>query len=204
VNAEADAGGLRDVLEQVHLLAVIVDAVDAVALAPHRIEQAALLDLGRQAVDQDVGAALRGIDELEALARIGRRIGGEMVRDRHRVAVVPILDPGQRLAALEVLRVGAATELGGGEEDIVTQRAEARLAAGGGETIHVDAGGACLGSAVADQGPKPVAERSGHDTAADRAQNRAPIDDAVLLADDLRPFRHAPPPPATICSSQTG
>jgi hypothetical protein len=38
---------------------------------PYRIEQAALLDLGRQAVDQHVGAALARIDELEALARIG-------------------------------------------------------------------------------------------------------------------------------------
>ena len=45
VDAQADAGRLGDVLEQIHLLAVVVDAVEVVALAPDRVEQAMLLDL---------------------------------------------------------------------------------------------------------------------------------------------------------------
>jgi hypothetical protein len=38
VHADADARGLRDVLEQVHLLAVEADTVDLVALPPDRVE----------------------------------------------------------------------------------------------------------------------------------------------------------------------
>ena len=121
MHADADARRLRDVLEQVHLLPVESDAVDLVALAPDRIEHPALLDLRGEAIDQDVLTALGRVDELEALARIGRRECSQMVCDRATVSVVPILDPGHRLAGGKVLHLGAAPELGRRKPEIVAQ-----------------------------------------------------------------------------------
>jgi len=75
VNAQADAGAVRDVFQQLHLLAVIADAVDVVALAGP-LQQPHLLDAGRNTVDQHILAALSGVDELEPLVRVVRRVRG--------------------------------------------------------------------------------------------------------------------------------
>ena len=123
MDAQADAGRLGHVLHQLHLagLAVVTDPVELISLAVDRVKQAHLPDPGGDAVQEDVLAALGRVDELESVERVLaviRRIGTEVVRDRARVAVIPVRDPGDLLAGLEVDGVRAAAQLLGREEDI--------------------------------------------------------------------------------------
>ena len=121
MNADADSRRLRDVLQEIHLLTVKADAIDLVALAPDRVEHAVFPDLSRYAVDQHVLAALRRVHEFETYAWVRRRESREVMRDRTAVAIVPIFDPGQRLAGGEVLHLRAAAELGRRQPEVIAQ-----------------------------------------------------------------------------------
>ena len=121
MHADADTRRLGDVLEQVHLLAVETNSIDLVALPPERVKHTVFLHLRRDAVDQDVLAALGRVDELEAFTRVGRRERGQMVRYGTAVAIVPVFDPGHRLTAGKVLHLGSATQLCRRQPDIIAQ-----------------------------------------------------------------------------------
>src|SRR5262249_54244808 len=125
VDAQADAGGLGNVFQQLHLPggAVVGHAVDVVAL-PVLPEQAVLPDAGGDAVDQDVFAALRRVDEFVALVRVPvvRGEGGQVVRDGAGVAVVPVGDRGHGLVRVQVHGVGAAAELLRRQVDVAPER----------------------------------------------------------------------------------
>ena len=116
MNAQADPRGLGNVLDQFHLRTVVPDPVDVVSF-PRALKKPHLLDAGGDPVDQDVFAALGRVDEVEALVRVVRGVGGEVVRDRAGVAVVPVGDPGERAIRGQVHGVGAAPELLRAEQD---------------------------------------------------------------------------------------
>ncbi len=120
VHAETEARGFRDILHHLHLRAVVAHAIDVEAF-PRR------LDLGGDAVDQRILAALGAVDPLEALRRIRAREGAQMMRDRVVVAVVPIRDPGERPAGIEVHRVGAAAHLGRHQKNPVAEASAAHI-----------------------------------------------------------------------------
>ena len=120
VHAEADAGALGDVFDQVHLLPVEVDAIDVIALA-EAVEQAALLDPGLEPVDHHVLAALGRVDELKPLVGIWGRVGGEVMGDRARVAIVPVGDPRERLVLVEIDGMRPAAKFLGREVDVPAQ-----------------------------------------------------------------------------------
>jgi hypothetical protein len=85
------------------------------------------LDVGGDAVDQRVLAALGAVDPFEALDRVGAREGAQMMRDRVEIAVIPVRDPGQRPPGIEVDRVGSAAELGRHQQHPVAEIPAANL-----------------------------------------------------------------------------
>ncbi len=116
VHAEAEAGRLRHVLDHLHLRAVVAHAID-VGAARHVLRR----QVGRDAVDQGVLAALRRVHEFEAVRGIGTREGAEMMADRVVVAVVPVPDRAQHAIGVEIDRVGAAAHLGRQQRDPVAE-----------------------------------------------------------------------------------
>ena len=72
VHAETEPGRFRDVLHDLHLRAVIAHAIDVEAFVRR-------LDMGGNAVDQRILAALGAVDPFESLGRIGTRKGAEVV-----------------------------------------------------------------------------------------------------------------------------
>jgi hypothetical protein len=105
VHAQPEPRRLGDVLYHFHLRAVEAHAVDVEAFGGR-------LDVGGNAVDQRILAALRAVDPFEAAHRIRARKGAEVMRDRVVIAVIPVGDPGERAAGVEVHRIGAAAKLG--------------------------------------------------------------------------------------------
>ena len=127
VHAEPQSRGFRDVLDQLHLRAVEAHAVD-VGAGRRGLRR----DGRRHAVDQRVLAALRRVDELEAVQRIGAREGAEMVADRIVVAVVPVPDRGQHAVRVEIDRIGAAAQLRRQQRDPVAEALPADI----GPAVH--------------------------------------------------------------------
>ncbi len=123
VDAEAEPGRLRHVFHHLHLRPVIAHPVDVEPFARG-------LDVGRNAVDQRVLPALGAVDELEPGGRLGAGKRAQMVRDRVEVAIVPIRDPGEAAARVEVHGVGAAAHLGRHQQHPVAEAAAADVGLG--------------------------------------------------------------------------
>ena len=131
VHAEPEPRGLRDVLDQLHLRAVVAHAIDVGALG-----RGLGRDVGRHAVDQRVLAALGRVDELEAVQGIGAGEGAEMVADRIVVAVVPVPDRAQHAVGVEVDGIGAAAQLGRQQGDPVAETLAADIGAAVDDLAH--------------------------------------------------------------------
>ena len=123
MDAEAEARRFRDVFHQLHLRAVKADAIDVEAFARG-------LDIGGDAVDQRILAALGAVDPLEALCRVCAGKRAQVMRDRIVIAVVPIRDPGEGAAGLQVDGVSAAAELGRHQQHPVAEIAAANVGFG--------------------------------------------------------------------------
>jgi hypothetical protein len=103
MHAKAKPRRFRDIFHDLHLSAIIADAVDVEAGRRFR-------DVGRNAVDETVLAALRAIDELEPIVGVGARKRAEMMRDRVVVAIVPVPNRCEHPVGVEVERVATAAE----------------------------------------------------------------------------------------------
>ncbi len=155
MHAEPQPGAFRHVLDQLHLRAVEAHAID-VGASRHVLRG----DRRRKAVDERVLAALRAVDELEAVHRIGAGKGAEMVADRIVVAVVPVPDGTDHAVRVEVHGVGAATHLGRQQRDPVAQALPAYVGAGVDELAR-DVVALCFGVVGAGMAQALVGDRSG-------------------------------------------
>ena len=171
---------LGDVLDHFHLRAVEAHAVDVEAFGR-------FLDVGGNAVDQRVLAALRAVDPFKAAHRIGARERAQVMRDRIVVAVVPVGDPGERAAGVEVHRIGAAAELGRHQQHPVAEFSTAHVGLRI-DQLAIDGMALWLGR-DGSTGPEPAVRRglSGnhgiaeHDGFADRGRPRRPGEDAAAI-----------------------
>src|SRR5215469_13557911 len=123
MDTEAQARRLRDVLQHLHLSAVIPDAVDAEPRAGCR-------DIGWNAVDQRILAALGTVDPFKTSPRVRTRKGAQMMRDRVEITVRPVRYPGESPAGCKIHSVGAATHLGRHQQHPVTEAPAADIGPG--------------------------------------------------------------------------
>src|SRR5262249_1391558 len=131
MHSDADPRGLGYVFDQIHLLAVVVHSINPVALTPDGVQQPVRLDIGRKAINQNVIAALRGIDELKGLPWSRRRVGPEMMGDWTGIPVVPVFDPCERFSGSQVLSMRSSPKLCGGQVHIVAENSESETRGAG-------------------------------------------------------------------------
>src|SRR5215831_6434589 len=109
MDTETKTAGLGNVFHDLHLRPVVANAINIKSLARH-------FDVGWNAINERVLAALGAVDPLETLRWISARKGAEVMRNRVEIAIGPKGDPGQAAAGIEVDRVGAAAHLGGQQQ----------------------------------------------------------------------------------------
>src|SRR5215469_14080158 len=123
MDTEAQARRLRDILQYLHLSAVIPDAVDPEPLAR-------CFDVGWNAVDQRILAALGTVHPFKTSPRVRTRKGAQVMRDRVEIAVRPVRYPGESPAGPEVHSVGAAAHLGRHQQHPVAEASAADIGPG--------------------------------------------------------------------------